>query len=131
MHIALAWREAFFHNTKTEATLVFNSVTDFVVSYKQSFLGHNMLSTAIHTVTSRNFTRDVSAAKRATAHGPVFVTDRGRPAYALLTIEQYYQLDGHAKSRSLLDVMETIASTDTSDFAPPRLNAGVQAASFE
>ena len=38
----------------------------------------------VHTVSSRDFTRDVSAAKRAAADGPVFITDRGRPAFALL-----------------------------------------------
>ena len=38
------------------------------------------------TLSSRHFTRDVAAAKRATADGPVFVTDRGRPAFALLNI---------------------------------------------
>jgi PHD/YefM family antitoxin component YafN of YafNO toxin-antitoxin module len=90
-----------------------------------------MSQTAIHTVTSRNFTRDVSAAKRATAHGPVFVTDRGRPAFALLNIEQYYQLDAHAKSRSLLDVMDSIACVGAVDFEPPRLNLGIQAATFD
>jgi hypothetical protein len=38
----------------------------------------------VHTYSSRNFTRDVGAAKRAAADGPVFITDRGRPAFALL-----------------------------------------------
>jgi hypothetical protein len=90
-----------------------------------------MPSTAIHTFTARNFTRDVSAAKRATAHGPVFVTDRGRPAFALLNIEQYYQLNAHAKSRSLLDVMDSIACEGAIDFDPPRLNLGIQAATFD
>jgi hypothetical protein len=90
-----------------------------------------MPQTAIHTVTSRDFTRDVSAAKRASAHGPVFVTDRGRPAFALLNIEQYYQLDAHAKSRSLLDVMDGIACVDAVDFEPPRLNLGIQAPTFD
>jgi hypothetical protein len=36
----------------------------------------------IHTFSSRDFTREVSAAKRATADGAVFITDRGRPAFA-------------------------------------------------
>jgi len=48
----------------------------------------------IHTVSSRDFTRDVSAAKRAAAEGPVFITDRGRPAFALLKIEDYYLMTG-------------------------------------
>jgi len=34
----------------------------------------------VHTFSSRDFTRDVSAAKRAAADGPVFITDRGRPS---------------------------------------------------
>jgi hypothetical protein len=90
-----------------------------------------MSQTAIHTVTSRNFTRDVSAAKRATAHGPVFVTDLGRPAFALLNIEQYYLLDAHAKSPSLLDVMDSIACVDAFEFEPPRLSLSVQATTFD
>jgi hypothetical protein len=36
----------------------------------------------IQTFSSRDFTRDMSAAKRATADGAVFTTDRGRPAFA-------------------------------------------------
>ena len=40
----------------------------------------------ITTYTSREFTRDVAAAKRAAANGPVFITDRGQPASALLNI---------------------------------------------
>ena len=43
----------------------------------------------IHTFSSRDFARDVSAAKRAAADGPVFITDRGRPAFALLKIDDY------------------------------------------
>jgi len=45
----------------------------------------------LSTYSSREFTRDVSAAKRAAEKGPVFITDRGRPAYALLRIEDYYR----------------------------------------
>lgn len=36
---------------------------------------------SIHTFSSREFTRDVGAAKRAAASGPVFITDRGKPRY--------------------------------------------------
>ena len=62
----------------------------------------------VHTYSSRDFTRDVGAAKRAAAKGPVFITDRGRPAFALLKIEDYYQLAGQQKE-SLLEVMDAIA----------------------
>lgn len=46
------------------------------------------------TVTAREFNQDVSAAKRAADEGPVTVTDRGEPAYVLLSISDYRRLTG-------------------------------------
>ena len=74
----------------------------------------------IHTYSSRNFTRDVGGAKRAAADGPVFITDRGRPAFALLKIEDYYQLTGQQET-SLLDVMDAIPGEIGIEFEPPHL----------
>jgi prevent-host-death family protein len=48
----------------------------------------------ITTLSSREFNQDASKAKKAAQNGPVFITDRGRPAHVLLTIEQYQQLTG-------------------------------------
>ncbi len=70
---------------------------------------------SVHTYSSRDFTRDVGAAKRAAAHGPVFITDRGQPAYALLKIDDYYQLAGHQEA-SLLEVMDAIPGGAGIDF---------------
>ncbi|MDI9333778.1 MAG: hypothetical protein QM533_05320 [Cytophagales bacterium] len=84
----------------------------------------------IHTFSSRDFTRDVSAAKRAACHGPVFITDRGRPAFALLKIDHYYRM-GNKAERSLLDVMDGLPCSDSIDFQPPKLNLRIQAASFD
>jgi prevent-host-death family protein len=72
----------------------------------------------VQTYSSRDFTRDVGAAKRAAAHGPVLITDRGRPAYALLSIEDYYALSG-ARQSSLLDVMDAIPGGMGIEFDPP------------
>ncbi len=44
------------------------------------------------TMSAREFNRDVSAAKRDAAHGPVVITDRGEPAFVLLTIEEYRRM---------------------------------------
>ncbi len=79
-----------------------------------------------HTFSSRDFTRDVGAAKRAAAEGPVFITDRGRPAYALLKIEDYYKLAGE-KPRSLLEVMDAVPGGNF-EFEPPVLTGELQAA---
>jgi hypothetical protein len=74
---------------------------------------------SVHTFSSRDFTRDVGAAKRAAAKGPVFITDRGRPAFALLKIEDYYQLAGQQEV-SLLDVMDAIPGGSGIEFEPAR-----------
>ena len=48
----------------------------------------------ITTVSSREFNQDASGAKKAANIGPVFITDRGRPAHVLLSIEDYQKLAG-------------------------------------
>ena len=75
----------------------------------------------ITTYTSREFTRDVAAAKRAAANGPVFITDRGQPAFALLSIEDYQRLASQIKEPSLLDIMDAIPGGDF-DWEPPKLS---------
>lgn len=82
---------------------------------------------SIHTYSSRDFTRDVGAAKRAAAEGPVFITDRGRPAFALLKIEDYYLLAGQ-QDASLLDVMDAIPGGAGIEFEAPRLQLELRAA---
>ena len=49
---------------------------------------------SITTFSSRMFNQDASRAKKAAQDGPVFITDRGRPAHVLLTIEEYKRLIG-------------------------------------
>ena len=82
---------------------------------------------SVHTFSSRDFTRDVGAAKRAATKGPVFITDRGRPAFALLKIEDYYQLAGQHEA-SLLDAMDAIPGGSGIEFEPPRLQTRFRAA---
>jgi len=48
----------------------------------------------ITTLSSRQFNQDASKAKKAAMTGPVFITDRGRPAHVLLTFEEYRKLTG-------------------------------------
>ena len=88
------------------------------------------LAAPITTYSSREFTRDVAAAKRAAAHGPVFITDRGAPAYALLTIEEYHRLKAGSKPRTLLEVMQSIPGGDF-DWEPPKLNDNAKPFDFD
>lgn len=57
----------------------------------------------ITTISSREFNQDTSGAKKAARQGPVFITDRGRPAYVLLTIEGYQELAGG--SQNIVDLL--------------------------
>ncbi len=71
----------------------------------------------VTTVTSRELDRNAGRAKRAAKAGPVFITDRGRPAYVLLGIEDYRRLAGGR--RSLLDMLSMPGLADIG-FEPPR-----------
>jgi prevent-host-death family protein len=74
---------------------------------------------AITTISSREFNQDAGGAKKAAKKGPVFITDRGRPAHVLLTIEDYQKLTGsHA---SIIDMLAMPGAEDI-EFEPPRLN---------
>lgn len=46
----------------------------------------------ITRLTSREFNQETGRAKKAAREGPVFITDRGRPAHVLLTFEEYQRL---------------------------------------
>ena len=75
----------------------------------------------VTTLSSREFNQDTSGAKKAAQRGPVFITDRGRPAHVLLTIEDYQRLTGGHMS-----LAEAVAQTDADfDFNPPRVGGGI------
>jgi prevent-host-death family protein len=71
------------------------------------------------TISSRDFNQDTARAKKAAIAGPVFITDRGRPAHVLLSIDEYNRLVG---SQSLAEAMEQIKDpNDDFDFEPAPL----------
>lgn len=76
----------------------------------------------VTTFSSREFNQDAGKAKKAALRGPVFITDRGRPAHVLLSIDAYQKL-----ARSSLTLLQAVAQSGTPDFAfkPPRLRAGL------
>lgn len=47
---------------------------------------------SITTISSREFNQGASEAKRAANNGPVFITDRGKPAHVLLSFADYQRL---------------------------------------
>lgn len=71
----------------------------------------------ITTLSSREFNQDTGRAKKAASEGPVFITDRGRPAHVLLSIEEYQRLAG--RRRSIIDALSMPGLADI-EFDPPR-----------
>jgi prevent-host-death family protein len=80
----------------------------------------------VTTFSSREFNQDASGAKKAAQSGPVFITDRGRPAHVLLTIEAYEQLSGGRRS-----LAEALAQKGDIAFEPPRLGEIVKPADLD
>ena len=73
----------------------------------------------ITTLSSREFNQDTGRAKKLAGNGPVFITDRGRPAHVLLTIEDYRKLAD--SGRSIIDMLAMPGQEDI-EFEPPRLD---------
>lgn len=79
----------------------------------------------ITTVSSRELNQDVTRAKKATQNGPVFITDRGKPAHVLLSIEEYQRLT-HQR-RNIGDALAMPGVADI-EFEPPRIKIDAQPA---
>ncbi|MES2740636.1 MAG: type II toxin-antitoxin system Phd/YefM family antitoxin [Pseudomonadota bacterium] len=72
----------------------------------------------ISTLTSREFNQAASEVKRAANNGPVFITDRGRPAHVLMSFEHYQRLT--KQRRYIADALSMPDLADI-DFASPRV----------
>ena len=64
----------------------------------------------ITTLSSREFNQNASAAKRAAENGPVFITDRGRTAYVLMTVREYQKIA--SPKQSLAELLAMPEGTD-------------------
>ncbi len=72
---------------------------------------------AITTLSSREFNQSASEAKKLADAGPVFITDRGRPAHVLLSIDEYRRLTGGSGN---IAEMLAIPGAEDIDFEAPR-----------
>lgn len=77
------------------------------------------------TLSSREFNQDTSKAKKAAKSGPVFITDRGRPAHVLLSIDQYQSLV--APAASIIDLL-AMPGAEKIRFTVPRVRKLAKAA---
>ncbi len=79
-------------------------------------------------MSSREFNQDTSGAKKAAERGPVYITDRGRPAHVLLTFDAYEELVGPHR---VLDLLAEPAGVADIDFVAPRHGDVALPASFD
>lgn len=82
---------------------------------------------AIATISGREFNQAVSEAKRATANGPVFITDRGKPAHVLMSFEDYQRLT--KQRRNIADALAMPGVADF-EFEPSSVVVEVRPADF-
>ncbi len=61
------------------------------------------------TFSAREFNQDASRVKRASRDGPVFITDRGKPAHVLMTVAAYERLTANRTRQPLVAFMESLA----------------------
>ncbi len=81
----------------------------------------------ITTLTSREFNQDTGRAKKAATAGPVFITDRGKPAHVLISIEDYQRLTSQYRN-----IIEALSMPGLSDIEVefPRLLELTRSADF-
>lgn len=79
----------------------------------------------ITTLSSRELNQDVTRAKKATKNGPVFITDRGKPAHVLLSFDDYQRLT--KQRRNIADALAMPGVADI-EFEPARVTIGARPA---
>jgi len=79
----------------------------------------------ITSLSSRELSQNVARAKKAAKNGPVFITDRGKPPYALLSFEDYQRL-----TRQRRNIGDALAMPGVADigFGPLRVTIGARPA---
>ena len=73
-------------------------------------------------ISSRELNQDIGKAKRAADEGPVVITDRGRPAYVLITYAEYLHRLLPAKKETLFDMLRDDRPDADFDYEFPRLS---------
>lgn len=87
------------------------------------------------TISSREFNQNTGRAKQAADHGPVVITDRGEPAYVLLSYKEYQELastsDPQPRKMSLADALNDPRPEADFEFEFPRLQWHMRKIDFD
>ena len=75
------------------------------------------ISTKTPTIfTSREFNQNTARAKRAAEKAPVIITDRGEPAYVLMSIKEFRRLEPKPEQRKPKSLAEMLEQKEGGDF---------------
>ena len=77
------------------------------------------MRTTMRTMSVTEFDSDPKKAVEATSEGPLFITEDDRPAYVVLTIDQFRKLV--QSEQSIVQQLGLPAGVGDIDFEPPRL----------
>lgn len=80
-------------------------------------------------MTSREFNRDTAGAKRAAGRGPVYITNRGSPAYVLLSFAEYESLT--TEGANLVEQLSKSKEVAELEFDPPMSSEPARPATFD
>jgi prevent-host-death family protein len=79
------------------------------------------------TLSSREFNQDTGRAKKEALKGPVYITDRGKPSYVLLSYDEYIAMT--AKKMSIGEML-SMEGVEDIEFTPGKLTDIAVAAEF-
>lgn len=79
----------------------------------------------MHIMTSRQFNQHIGQAQKVAQHEPVFITNRGKTAYVLLSKAEYDRL-----TQSQQNLAELLACDDNVDLSPERANIQLREVEF-
>lgn len=82
---------------------------------QRSYISRGAREVPVTSMSSREFNQDTARAKKAAKKGSVFITDRGRPAHAPLTVNDCQNLTS-AQSR----IVEPLAMPGAADILAHR-----------
>jgi prevent-host-death family protein len=81
-------------------------------------------------MTSREFNQHTGRAKAAADKGPVVITDRGKPAYVLVSNDEYERLTGGHQPRSALESLADRSPDGDFHFEFERAKGGFREVDF-
>lgn len=78
------------------------------------------------TMSSQEFNRNPTSAKRKADEGPVYVTEHGKPAYVVINIDEYRRLKGEPK----VDLVTRLQMDEYQDVEIPPVEMDIKGATF-